>query len=390
MDYFFILGNHPLLSIAELLAVFPQSSDFRLCGDEALILHLPKEIEVSEFLKTVGGTIKAGKIITNLNKISEATDIGVETLSDYLPKSGKFSFGVSAYGKSGPVPRIVGMTIKNKFREQGVSCRWVTSREATLSSVVIEQNKLLSTSGRELVFLTVNKKTLVGVTLGVQAFKDLSQRDYGRPARDDHSGMLPPKLAQIMINLATVDKQALIIDPFCGSGTVLTEAMLLGYKNIAGSDISAKAIADSKTNIDWIAERYKIKDLPKLKELDARDLTSVYKPNSVGAIVAEVYLGPQRGALDIKKLNQELGTLYDACLKSIYEILKPGAKAVLVLPIFRQQKNLNLLPLNISRFKVINELPDFLKDEEGLTPRDSFMYGRENQAIYREVLVLEK
>jgi len=390
MDYFFILGNHPLLSMAELLAVLPTASEPRLCGTNALVLNLGQEINIPEFLTTVGGTIKAGVIETNLNRIAEATDKGTEVLSKFLPATGKFSFGVSSYGQSGPVPKIVGMTIKNKLRDKGVSCRWVTSRETTLSSVVVEQNKLLSASGRELVFLTANKKTLVGVTQGVQPFKDLSQRDYGRPARDDQSGMLPPKLAQIMLNLAGAKKDDLILDPFCGSGTILTEAMLMDYKNIFGSDISAKAVADSKINIDWVAKRYDLKNSAKLKQADAKDLATLYKPNSVGAVVAEVYLGPQRGALDVKKLNQELGSLYDDCLEVIYKILKPGARVVLALPIFKQGGKLNLLPLDINDFSVVNDLPDFVKDQTGLTPRDTFVYGRENQSIYREIIVLKK
>ena len=93
----------------------------------------------------------------------------------------------------------------------------------------------------------------------MQPFKDLSRLDFGRPARDDFSGMLPPKLAQIMINLAQVQNpEALIIDPFCGSGTILSEALLMGYKDLLGSDISPKAIADTYKNISWIKDLYKI------------------------------------------------------------------------------------------------------------------------------------
>lgn len=376
--------------MAEILAALPKATKAHLCGANALVLSLEQELNVPEFLKTVGGTIKAGRIETSLARIAEATDKSVEVLSKFLPESGKFSFGVSSYGHNGPVPKIVGMTIKNKFRDQGVSCRWVTSRETTLSSVVVEQNKLLSNSGRELVFLTANKKTLVGVTLAVQPFKDLSQRDYGRPARDDHSGMLPPKLAQIMLNLAAVKKTDLVVDPFCGSGTILTEAMLMGYSNILGSDISAKAITDSEINIAWIAKRYALKNFPKLEKADAKEISVLYKANSIDAIVAEVYLGPQRGKLDLKNVVKELTTLYNACLKDFYKVIKPGKRIVLALPIFRQGHDLNYLPLDLASFKVINYLPEDLQVKEGLTPRQSFIYGRDNQTIFREIIVLEK
>src|SRR5205823_3602162 len=98
----------------------------------------------------------------------------------------------------------------------------------------------------------------------VQPFEQFSARDFGRPGRDDLSGMLPPKLAIIMINLAANDTISVLLDPFCGSGTILSEALLLGYKNLIGSDISEKAVADTKTNLDWIANKFR-RDLPDIK-----------------------------------------------------------------------------------------------------------------------------
>jgi len=66
---------------------------------------------------------------------------------------------------------------------------------------VVEQNKLIE-SGIEFCLIVDKNRVFLGKTLVVQPFKDLSKRDFGRPARDDHSGMIPPKLAQMMINLA--------------------------------------------------------------------------------------------------------------------------------------------------------------------------------------------
>lgn len=389
MDYFFILGNHPALSSAELLAVLPQAKSPRLYGSSVLVLNLGKNVLDDNFLKNIGGTIKFGKIEGNLEHVNKATISGTEILEKYLPVSGKFSFGVSSYGKGTPKPSVVGMTIKNKLRDDGVSCRWVTSREETLSSVVVEQNKLLTT-GKELVFLGNGKEVLIGTTIDVQPFKDLSSRDYGRPARDDYSGMLPPKLAQIMINLAGASKNDIILDPFCGSGTILTEAMLMGYKNIIGTDISDKAVADSKTNINWINQEYNLKCEVVVKTIDARFLTSLFKDNSLGAIVAETYLGPQRGRVDFVKISKELSELYNACLKSMALILKPGKRIVLALPVLVGKDNLNYLPLDLGKLKVDSLMPLELLQEGGRTPRQGFLYGRAGQKVYREILVLKK
>lgn len=63
--------------------------------------------------------------------------------------------------------------------------------------------------------------------------------------------MLPPKLAQMMINLGR-DEGIIpnkIYDPFCGLGTVLIEALNMGNTQVYGSDMSAKMCSCSEENI---------------------------------------------------------------------------------------------------------------------------------------------
>jgi hypothetical protein len=103
-------------------------------------------------------------------------------------------FGFSNYCK-GLNSKSIAMEIKKYLREKGVSSRWVTSKEDVLSSVVVEQNNLIS-RGVEFVFIEKQSKVLIGQTLAVQPFKELF-RDYGRPARDDFSGMLLPKIIKL-------------------------------------------------------------------------------------------------------------------------------------------------------------------------------------------------
>ena len=91
----------------------------------------------------------------------------------------------------------------------------------------------------------------VFVTKAIQPIESLGERDFGRPYRDAKSGMLPPKLAMMMINLAGQSLGATILDPFCGSGTILMEAATIGYTNLMGSDISPKAIDDTRQNFAW-------------------------------------------------------------------------------------------------------------------------------------------
>lgn len=388
MKYFFVLGNHPALSIAELYSRLSIISADYISPDIFLAEALDK-INCEEFLNTIGGTIKMGKIVTTLeNKPHTIFTTSLDFLRE-IPKQGKFNFGLSSYGRLRIDTKKVGLALKQALKNEDINCRFVVSKERTLSSVVVEQNKLVG-SGKELVYIGKSGDILLGVTEAVQPFKKLSERDYGRPARDDRSGMLPPKLAQIMINISGAKKDDSILDPFCGSGTVITEALLMAYKKIIGSDISSKAIEDSRNNIRWIKDMYKIPINPELKVVDARQLSKHYKPDSIDTIITETYLGPQRGVIDIQKVSRELEALYDQALKEIFVVLKKGGKAVIALPAFMSNGRPKLLEINVGKFKNLIMFPQTLDIHLGITTRDSFVYGRDDQKVWREVIILEK
>jgi len=388
MTYFAVLGNYPELSIAELMAYFNN----QLAGIErpdkgVLIFNLAKEIDCQFTIGQLGGTIKLGRIATTTNLKNIFED--VKTLLN--PGDNKYNFGISTYGPTGLQIKTFGMQIKQYLKSLNKSCRFVVSQEKNLSSVVVEQNHLLD-NGIELNLIAKNNKLYLGQTLAVQPFKTLSFRDYGRPARDDRSGMLPPKLAQIMINLANTDKAKTILDPFCGSGTILTEAILMNYKNLIGSDISPKAIADSQTNLDWIKQKFSLKAINcQLINLDATKLNQKLKSNSVGTIITEPYLGPQRGQIKIKETVQELTNLYEKSLETFYNLLEVKGKIIMIWPIILDSLRKNYLPINLkNKFKIINSLPEELSNKNNLSPRSGFIYGRPEQRVWREIVVLEK
>ncbi len=75
-------------------------------------------------------------------------------------------------------------------------------KEAELNSAQVIHNNLTSPTGWELVFIRDGSKTIVAQTVKVQDIAAYTLRDRSRPKRDARIGMLPPKLAQIIINLA--------------------------------------------------------------------------------------------------------------------------------------------------------------------------------------------
>lgn len=393
MKYFFVLGTNTALSVAELAAVLDLKK-VQLLTEDFLVWETDNEINADGLIKKLGGTIKIGEIKEEI-KETEGEKLfkslaNLASVKKYQSQEGKFNFGFSDYGKFQFNKKDLGLKLKKYFTEEKISSRFVISREKTLSSVVITQNKLI-TRGIEFVLIKDKGEILIGETLAVQPFKDLSRRDYGRPARDDQSGMIPPKLAQIMINLAQInDFDALIIDPFCGSGTILSEAMLMGYKNLFGSDISPRAIDDTYKNISWIKELYGLKDI-KVKTLvkNVVSLSKFIKAESAEAIITEPFLGPQRGLIEFKTVSRNLEELYSLAIKEFNLVLKAGSRVVMIWPLFYGQKPISP---KYDGFKMLNMVPEELRQSVFIKKnnRETIIYGRSGQKVYREIVVLEK
>ncbi len=386
MKYFFILGSNPTLSLAEIYSLFGLKADYRLIDKDCLLLEIDK-LEVESLINRLGGTIKIGKIVAT----TAPADLLAAVKEACQPLDNKkFFFGFSTYGKIGPT-KALAMKLKKSLQADGVNSRWVTSKEKNLSSVAVEQSGLLK-HGQEFVLIGEGQKIFVGLTEALQPFKDWSFRDYGRPERDDYSGMLPPKLARIMINLSQPDKTEILLDPFCGSGTVLSEAALLGCQQIIGSDISLDALDDTKANLAWMQEKYHNLDFRcQLFQCDARRLHEILSTTDIGRVVTEPYLGPSRGNNQRDKVIKELTVLYNDFLLSLSKILKPGVRVVMVWPIFLNGVRKNWLQPDLNGFSLVPPVPPALAQGNiKLTPRHTIIYGRPGQKVWREIAILVK
>lgn len=402
--YFFALGNNFNLSLSELTALFPKNK-WQRCGS-VVLSDFSDKLDVKELMTLLGGTIKIGEVITafslaNRHKLSDSVKEVIISAARQDDISGKFNFGFSFYNKNklpGDFFKL-GLAVKKDLKKMNISSRMVISKEPILSSVIVEQNKLLK-NGIELCFMVDKYKVFLGKTLAVQDFKALSKRDFGRPYRDDHSGMIPPKLAQIMINLARRDdsdyKKATISDPFCGSGTILMEAYLMGFEKILGSDLSDKAISNSQKNMEWIKKLVdKNKANVDIFQSDVLDLSKNIEKDFLDYIVCEPYLGPQRGFKDFDEVVEDLNILYSKALKVFFDLLKPGGRIVMVWPQFRAENKVWKINPNVEDF-VFRPTLDIDEGESislSLKPEDfngTIVYGREEQKVWREIIVLEK
>jgi tRNA G10 N-methylase Trm11 len=231
--------------------------------------------------------------------------------------------------------------------------------------------------------------------IAVQDINAYSKRDAGKPYRDAVLGMLPPKLSQTMINVGldgrTVE-DVLVMDPFCGTGTVLIEGQLKGIK-VRGSDIQQRNVDGTVKNMS------KFFDGPfDVFKADARSL-SEEAVGDVGLFVTEGYLGvPKRGhepIEDMKKESKEIERLALDFLRNLKDKKSNESYVVVMcLPVYAIGKRGDKIFMK----KIVEKVEDLgyivstllpAKLIRGNKDKCSLLYGRSDQYVYRQIYRLE-
>lgn len=395
-----ILGRQPELSLAELCAVATVGG-FRVLPSSRMAVILEGMVNPQELMAKLGGTIKLAEVLGEVGEEDFAKPSTIRMLIKAFPPSGKTIFGFSAYHASTVLRRQLqntAVSIKRALKEEGRSARYIRSAEGVISSVVVAKQGLLR-HGAEFIVVPNKNQLLLATTVAVQPFEEFSKRDYGRPGRNARSGMLPPKLARMMVNLSRVATEGTLLDPFCGSGTVLQEAALLGAHTLIGNDANKRAVTETTENLAWLSSATDLHPAVQLHSSDIRRLAHKLT-DPVNAIVTEPFLGPpltgneDRGR--IRSVQAQLEQLYKEAFNVFKNILVPGGRVVFVQPVFfhggEELFLMNLDAILLNGFRILQPLPPefvptYVKD---LTFRHTLLYHRPDQRLGREILILEK
>ena len=387
-----ILGRQPTLGLAELESLYGADALTNISKSAVLLSMDPGEIDFSR----LGGSVKLAQVLTEL----DTTDWSqlVNYLIDKLPQhvayrlDGKIQFGLSVYGLNITPMQInkSNLSIKKAVKSTGRSIRVVPNNEQALNSAQVLHNQLTTDLGMELLLVRNGNKTILAQTLSEQDIASYAARDHQRPKRDAHVGMLPPKLAQIIINLATgtietvnkTSKQAaVVLDPFCGTGVILQEATLMGY-NIYGTDLEPRMIEYSGANLDWLFG-------PKFSpELEAADATSTLWRNFT-TIACETYLGRPFSATPkpevLTEVMQDVNHIHKKFLANVAAQTKTGFRMCIAVPAWKTTQGFKHL-------KVLDSL-----EELGYTRLkfvhagdQDLIYHREGQIVARELVILKR
>ncbi len=391
--YIFILGQASDLAKQELISFLELENDTESLIQDGFIIASSK-LGPEELIKNLGGTIKIAEFIGEIKNLYNIEPEQFLEWLDLSPQENKLNFGLSLYhGQKRDLKFLQKIALGAKKilkQEHKQSARLVVGQNLDLSSVIVTKNKLL---GRELIFILAKNICFVGKTMAVQDFENYAFRDMERPGRDSRSGMLPPKVAQMMLNLSGPKRNLTLLDPFCGSGTIIQEAALLGFEKIFGSDISLKAVNDSRENLDWLEKNYDIKSN---YEISQQDVSQLEVKEKIDLIVAEPFMGDARTLQNpnnlkyIQNLCQELPKLYLTAFEQFKKISSKQAKVIFIFPIFVLNKtHFSTLPqAQIERLGWESIKPNFKSPH--LSQNKNIIYQRPEQKVLREITVWQK
>ena len=409
MQSLLLLGRQPALGVAELESLYG-SSAVSLVGKDAALVDVDPCLLAFDRL---GGSIKFCKVLTRL-PTTNWRDIETYLLkaapehSEQMPE-GKLYLGLSVHGLQVNIRQMeaTGLNIKKAIRATGRPVRLIPNKELQLSSAQVFHNKLDSDNGWELVLVRDGDATIIAQTVRIQDLDSYTIRDRVRPKRDSRVCMLPPKLAQIIINLATgpvaEDKLAAIcdsaahsapprleqtiLDPFCGTGVLLQEAELMGYDSY-GTDLEQRMIDYSAANLEWLRTKYKVSAAD--GRLEKGDATNHAWTAPVTFVACETYLGkPFTSTPQPEILSQtvsDCNLIIKKFLQNLYPQLAAGTRLCIAVPAWQTRANqFRFLPLidQIEQMGYNRMSFEHVRDDE-------LLYYRADQIVARQLIVITK
>lgn len=356
-QYIFVLGNAFSLARLELWECLKaRKLKFKPIfeKDPIVILEFSGDIDTKNLINCLGGLVKIGELVGEMN------DASPEKIAGYIShsKDESLTLGLSSYFNPKVQVNNLLKNLKNILKPSVKSFRYVLPRDNTvLSSIVVKKQKI---SEYLLIYKQLTDSYLLARILEVQDAEDWSHRDYQRPYASPKSGMLPPKVARMMVNIAGCYSQdqsegrKILWDPFCGMGTILAEALITGW-DVIGSDADKKVIFQAESNLRWLITSYpKIQKSFHLNTADATHPAALLKNQLVDAVVTEPFMGSPYEYIN-QKLTQKnkpvtktmiannikgLEKLYIGALRKWHEVIKPGGRVVIILPEIEFEKKI--------------------------------------------------
>jgi len=430
-SYVFVPGKNWQLSLAELSSFLEareynsritdlSKSHFVIAGEESL---------EGSCINELGGFMKIGRVITSIPSriVAEAfihmkkeaqIEIESKLSSDLVfqkifKTAGNCVFGVSLYFEN-PVfhriskrtQRFLGSHFKKDFAAHGIRARFMgfpkNRKLPQLTHVEVLKKGLVEKSA-EILCCIGEEQTVVANTIAVHNPFEFQKRDIDRPIQRKIFS-IPPRLAKIMVNLSSCSPGKVLLDPFCGVGTILQEAVLAKAQTI-GIDMNPWCVEASRRNLDWLKSEYNLANAKYTVMFgDSRNLTKQIGRETVDCVATEPDLGPALRHVPTVSyasgIVDELKPLYFDFLEESYKVLKRGGRLVFVAPYIRTRSG-EFITLNIEErarclgFKTVSPFKkDFFAEGNrlagSLIETSCFVDIEKRHKIGRKIHILQK
>jgi len=295
-EYIFVLGRNPELSVLELKSYLEARNiayDALETTREILLLQLPG-LAFRKMIKDLGGIVKIG-------------EVGFKNF--YEGDKNKILYGVSRYNSN------LEINFNEVFKAEGIKA-YLKAKEN------INPSKSLKLDVEFLIYK--DKVAKVIAVFDPREYKKRDKRPYLDPLR-----VSSIRLSKILINLSGAKEGDLLLDPFCGVGTILQEALLMNIR-VVGIDKDRIIVNKCKENLKWLNKKGW-----EVINADSKHLGRYIK--SVDNVATEPYLGPFLNRFpnneEAKKIIKLLEGLYSPLFKELYKVVK--GKVAIIIPWFR-------------------------------------------------------
>ena len=370
--YIFVLGRDRDLSYLELLSYFrSRNINYSSLYDKnnISIFSLP-DIDFKKMINTLGGTVKIGEVISEGEEITADLDkINIDI------EGNKINYSLSIYNNS-QLGNKVNEYFKSRFRDEKIKF---------VSKIFVNQD-----SPRKL-----NKKTTPSLDIilcsnyiakTIALSNPIEYKEFDKRPENDFLKSTSVRLAKILINLSQAKEGQTILDPFCGIGAILQQAILMDF-NVIGIDFDNNSVNQTNKNLEWIKNRFKRKNSFNIIHGDSRRISSLVHKESFSAVVTEPYLGPYiKNTLSKDqaiRLVNELEELYSKFFKELNKIIHPNSLIVIIMPKFRTKEK-QIIKVNMDKI-IGNSFRFYSPYEKIATPLEFFGI---NKKIIREIYII--
>ncbi len=338
------------------------------------------------------------KVAEVFAEVDGAEGLNLDTLAESA--SDKMRWAVSTYSDSRDSAEEFAETLQQSLKEafkawgvrktkmlRGDLHKVGSSWEYEVSSQRLQEERVVE-EGFE-VLAVKHKNWLISRTIAVVDHLGYRQRDLERPIQDPKI-TIPPKLARILVNLTGCKRGDTLLDPFCGLGTILAEAVICGV-NVIGVDADASRVEGARRNLRWLVEQYKIEDVRVEVYVGyAEKLHKILRGRAVDGVATEPILLPPLKQpppdQEAERMLEKASETYYKSLPSISKHLKPEKKAAIVIPCVKTRSRRILsfdlameaskVGLRLCRLTSVEKFPILVEDPTQMVMRGVYLFKK--------------